>query len=49
MYPFVRYSQAAPVIQPILTQLVNGQISPAAALSEMVRLFNVVLGENRHD
>lgn len=49
VYPFVRYSQAAPVIQPILTQLVNGQISPAAALSEMVRLYNVVLGENRHD
>lgn len=49
VWPFVRYTEAAPVIQPILTQIVNGQIGPAAALTEMARLFHAILSPGEQE
>ncbi len=45
VYPFVRYTEIAPVVQPILNHVREGEIGAQAALSEITRLMNSILSE----
>lgn len=44
VWPFVRYTEVSPMVQPILNQVREGEIGAQAALSEISRLMNSILG-----
>lgn len=43
VWPYIRYTEVAAVAQPLLNRMVNGQLAPAAAMEEVVRLVNGIL------
>ena len=45
VYPFVRYAEVSAAIQPILNQVREGRAGAQAALSEIARLMNAILGQ----